>query len=293
MRRPVLAPGLRVLQRSRDELQIGLGPSHRLRVPDTEPVRRTLGHLIRGEAVPDDPETRAALDDLAPVLVDGGALVLPGVAAGDVAAAALHDPSGYLGRLSARRRTRVRVIGSLGADPRPLLASAGVPVDDPASASGDVAAAALVLSIGEADRAMLDPLLRDNLTHLVVQLVEGSVVLGPLVVPGRTACLRCIDAHTALDDPQWPTLVARHAGARSDRHDGVAEPVDTALATLAVAWAVRDLVSHIDGDRPATWSTTVRLAPALASITETQWLRHPACGCVWLSDEPASRTMEA
>jgi bacteriocin biosynthesis cyclodehydratase domain-containing protein len=292
MRRPVLAPGLRVLRYSRDQLQIGLSPERRLRIADTEPVRRTLGHLVRGETVPDGPETRAVLEDLAPVLIDSGALVTPGVDVGDAAALALHDPSGYLDRLNARRHALVRVIGSLGVDPRPLFASAGLRVDEDAS-TDETPSAALVLSIGEVDRAELDPLLRGNLTHLVVRLVEGSVVLGPLVVPGSTACVRCIDAHTAIDDPHWPALAARHASGGSDRHDGVAEPVDSALATLAVAWAVRDLVSHVEGSRPATWSTTVRLAPALASITETQWLRHPACGCVWLSDDAVSRTMEA
>ena len=287
---------MRVLRRSRHELQVGLGPGRRVVLTDTEPVRRTLAHLTRGEALPDDPDTHAVLDDLAPVLVTSAGLVSPHTAAGDVAAAALQDPAGYEARLAARHDATVLVSGTLGpaADPRPLLAAAGLGVTDETSSHRSAyPAVALLLCTGEIDRAELDPLVRGRIPHLVVRMVEGAAVVGPLVDPGRTACLRCIDAHRSLDDPLAALLAGRHALARGDRHDGVAEPVDTALATLAVAWAVRDLVTHVEGDRSSTWSSTVRLAPALASVTQTEWWRHPACGCNWLADEPASRTIGA
>jgi bacteriocin biosynthesis cyclodehydratase domain-containing protein len=284
--RPVLAPGLRVLQRSRDELQVGLRPE--VSLPATDPVRRTLGHLLRGEALPRDPESLAVVATLQPVLVDGAGLVADDVAPGDLAALALRDPAGYPDRLTARRRARIGVSGTLGpVDPGPLLAAAGVAT----GRAEDAATAVLVLSLGEVDRAVLDPLLRDRVPHLLVRLVEGDAVVGPFVDPGRTACLRCLDAHAAADDPRGATLGTRHARAALDRHDGVAEPVDTALATLAVAWAVRDLLTHVEGDRPSTWSATVRLTPTLAPVTHAEWLRHPACGCSWLPDDQSSRTM--
>jgi hypothetical protein len=55
---------------------------------------------------------------------------------------------------------------------------------------------------------------------------------------------------------------------------------------------VRDLVTHLEGDRPSTWSATVRISAGLRSVTQTEWLRHPACGCGWLDDAQSSRTME-
>lgn len=276
-----------MLRRSRGEIQVGLRPE--VRLPDTEPVRRTLGHLVRGEAVPDDPEARDVLTALAPVLVDSAALLHPDVGAGDVAAAAALDPAGYPSRLAARRRALVSVRGALpGVDPAALLAASGLPTTDAREASPTVA---LVLCPGEIDRAELDALVRAGRPHLLMRMVEGAAVLGPFVEPGRTACLRCIDAHRSDDDPCAATLAARHAAARADRRDGVAEPVDTALATLALAWAVRDLVTHAEGGRPSTWSGTVSLAPALATVTQTEWLRHPGCGCAWLPDEQPSSTM--
>jgi len=275
----VLAPGLRVLRRSREVLQIGVLPRHRLLVPDTAPVRRTLDRLVRGEVLDDEPSTRTVLDALAPVLVDGAGLVAPGIAPGDVAAAALLDPPGYTRRLEARREAVVSVVGSFGdaTDPRPLLTAAGLDV-----AGVPRPSVVLVLGVGEVDRTTVDPLVRNGVPHVLARLVEGTAVVGPFVDPGRTACLRCIDAHRTLDDPQAALLVTRQAQAHDDRHDGVAEPVDTALAALALAWAVRDLVTHVEGERPSTWSTTVELAATLTSVTQTEWLRHPACGCGWL-----------
>jgi hypothetical protein len=66
-----------------------------------------------------------------------------------------------------------------------------------------------------------------------------------------------------------------------EREDTVPEPVDPLLATLACAWAARELVSFAEGRRPATASTTVRLDPHLTALETQQWPRHPACGCAW------------
>lgn len=282
MTRLALAPGLRVLRRSRTLLQVGLLAQHRVLLPDTEPVRRTLGRLARGEAPPDDAQTREVLGALAPALVDATGLVVPGVAAGDVAAVALLDPAGYPGRLAARRQAAIAVHGALAdVDPRPLLHAAGVAVSVGRAAAPT---AWLVLSMGELDREQVDPLIRAGIPHLIVRMVEGEAVVGPFVEPGRTACLRCLDAHRIEDDPRAGVLAAAHA--RAVRHDGVVEPVDTALATLAAAWAVRDLVSWIEGERPSTWSATVQLSATLSPVTHAEWRRHPACGCSWLPDAP-------
>lgn len=288
--RLVLAPGIRVLRRSRTTLQVGLGARRRVLLPDTEPVRRTLDRLHRGEAPADDPASREVLATLAPLLVDANGLVVPGVAAGDVAAAALLDPAGYPERLAARRRSRVLVRGTFGeVAPLSLLEAAGLA---PCVTTGEERpTAVLVLGVGEIDRECLDPWVRAGVAHLVVRMIEGEAVVGPFVEPGQTACLRCLDAHLADDDPRTAVLAAGHARAATERHDGVDEPVDSALATLAVAWAVRDLVSYVEGGRPSTWSATVQLSATLSSVTQAEWRRHPGCGCSWLPDEQSSRTM--
>jgi bacteriocin biosynthesis cyclodehydratase domain-containing protein len=111
---------------------------------------------------------------------------------------------------------------------------------------------------------------------------EGAATIGPFVVPGRTACLRCVDAHATDADPSWPLLVTQYASrAGEDRCDGVPEPVDVMLASVSLAWAARDLASYAEGRRPGTWSATIRFDPYLTAIETQPWLRHPQCGCSW------------
>jgi bacteriocin biosynthesis cyclodehydratase domain-containing protein len=258
-RRPVLLPGLRVLRRGPGEVQIGLDPRRAVVLAATDAVRRTLAVLaVAGPSDQADPAVLAGLARLG-LLVEHAGTPRP--------------TSG-----------RVAVLGfgsSPMPDPADLLRAAGL---DPGGAQDHDrdADVGLLVGAGEPDRDLLDPWVRDGLPHLVVRVTEGVAVVGPFVAPGHTACLRCVDAHHTDADPRWPLLVAQQAAqtARA-RPDGVPEPVDPVLAGLALAWAVRDLASHAEGRRPATWSATLRLPPDLADGESVTWLRHPECGCSW------------
>jgi len=141
---------------------------------------------------------------------------------------------------------------------------------------------AVLVGAGEPCRTTTDEWTRRGTPHLVVRLVEGHALVGPFVDPGRTACLRCTDAATTDEDPSWPLLLEQYIGhSARDRPDGAGEPVDPALADLACAWALRDVVSYLQDRRPTSWSATVRLDPWLHDLRTTSWLRHPACGCTW------------
>lgn len=291
-RRPVLAPGLTVRRRTAADLQIGLTGRHRLRVADTPAVRRTLAVLGRGEAPRTDRETRQALAALAPALRDGDTLVQPGIPASEVAAVSLLHPRSAPARLQARRASRIGVLGglgSLGTEAEPFLTRSGL-----ALVPADEAEILLVLAAGPLDRGTSDRLVRDGLPHLLVEAIESDVVVGPFVVPGRTACLRCLDAHRAAADPLHPALVSLPPD--QPRQDGVAAPLHAAMATLALSWAVADLVRYVEGERPGTWSATVTCAPDRSTIAPVGWLRHPACGCSWAvsrsTDVDRSATMD-
>lgn len=250
-RRPALAPGLRVLERG-SEVQVGLDPP-RVVLPATDAVRRSLA-VIRcaGPADQADPEVLATLHANG-VLVDAG------------------RP-----RAAPTTRVLVQEFGAPLPGVRALLDAAGVLVVD------ERPDLVLVVGVGEPDRALVDPWVRDAVPHLVLRLTEGVAVVGPFVVPGRTACLRCVDAHHAAADPRWPLLVAQQAVLTSrPRDDALPEPVDPALAAVALGWAVRDLVSHGEDRPPATWSSTLRLPPELVDAEAVAWLRHPECGCWW------------
>jgi bacteriocin biosynthesis cyclodehydratase domain-containing protein len=140
----------------------------------------------------------------------------------------------------------------------------------------------VLVGVGEPDRELLDPWTRAGTPYLLVRMAEGRAVVGPFVVPGTTACLRCLDAHCTDADPAWPLLVRQYAAATAGtRHGGRPEPVDPVLAALAVAWAARDLVTYVDGGRPSTWSATVAIHPQLHRLETRSWLRHAGCSCTW------------
>ncbi|HZJ07569.1 MAG TPA: TOMM precursor leader peptide-binding protein [Nocardioidaceae bacterium] len=219
----------------------------------------------------------------------------------DVAALARIAGDGAGDRLDARTRCRVDIATFTEAPDQPLavtlvdlLRVAGVrtrrtpsrrspgtpvPPSRPPSATADIVA---LVGVGEPQRDLIDEWMRAGTPHVLVRLTEGSATVGPFVVPGRTACLRCVDAHHTDADPCWPLLVAQYASlSRRNRPDGVPEPVDSILANLALAWAARDIASYAEGLRPSTWSATLRFDPHLTSIENRAWLRHPDCGCGW------------
>lgn len=255
--RPQLAPGLRVVSRGRHHLQVGLYDGRRTVLPRTESVERTLRLLLERQPPDEDPAVAAVLDRL--------------------------DRAGCLTWRRAPSAP-VAVLGGLDGPGLPdvgqLLAAAGIASTGSAATAGVV----LLLSPGELDRDRVDPLVRAGTSHLVVRLVDGGAVLGPFVVPGRTACLRCIDAQLSVHDPDHVAVTSRYVRATgSARTDGVPD-VDPTLATLALAWATRDVVAHLEGGEPSTWSRTWHLGADPATLHARNWSRHPACGCSWAAE---------
>jgi len=259
--RPQLAPGLRVVRRGLDRIQVGLYEDRRVVLPCTDVVLRTLALLLERGPIDDSPATARVLEQLD----RHGCLVRgPG-----------SSPAGR----------KVAVLGRIDGPGLPavdeLLRAAGV------TTTSDLhdADAVVVLRVGELPRERLDPLLRRGISHVVVRLVDGGALVGPFVVPGKTACLRCIDAHQSLVDPDHVAVTTRYAEATArPRADGMPDVVDPALATIALAWAVRDVVAHLEGAAPSTWSRTLLLHPDPTQRREERWLRHPMCACSFADD---------
>jgi bacteriocin biosynthesis cyclodehydratase domain-containing protein len=291
---PLLLPGTHVVRRGPDQLQAGL-------------VRGSAVALARSgggpEALADDPATLRTLRRAGLLLDDDRPLraALPAQGAGDpwvrhtLSALARRSPAGSVDAFDARRRHVVEVASfghplgaELIADVMRLCRRAGLRLPEstrpgPARRGAVPPDPVMVLvGIGEPSRDLLDPWVRDAVPHLVVRLVEGRAVVGPFVDPGRTACLRCIDAYLTEDDPAWPLLVEQYSRAtRADRSDGVPEPVDAALAAIAIGWTVRDLEAYAEAADPVSWSSTVTIEADLADITTRHWPPHPHCGCGW------------
>jgi hypothetical protein len=242
----LLRPGLHVVRRDDRHLQIGLDPPWRLIVPDEPDVQGVLDDLATGRPpAPTTPAGHRVLRDLghADMLLPHPAPPRPRAVAvaGDARPAAEAE----------------RVLRAAGTVPVPV----------------ERADLALVITSGEPARDLVDDHLRAGRPHLVVGAGPRCYRVGPFVAPGSTACLRCVDAHLAERDPRRGVVVEQLAGR-------TATPDDPTLESLAVTWAVRDVLRYLAGGTPSTWSATVDLDVEL-DPRRHPWSRHPHCGCAW------------
>lgn len=269
--RPILRPGTHVLRRGGGELQVGLDPRSALLLPATPAVAGTLRALAR----PADPSVCVDADTVELLATHGLLLDERDLSRGTSAVPVARQ----------RARISTHTFGHpVGAGLREqflaLTAAAGIQ-ESAARRTGPVDCG-ILLGVGEPDRRLVDAWTRGATPYLLVRMTEGRAVVGPFVLPGTTACLRCVDAHCTDADPAWPLLVQQYSSLSTrDRPDGATEPVDPLLAALVLAWAARDVASYVDGGRPSTWSATVTLHPGLTSLETQEWLRHPGCGCSW------------
>lgn len=271
----MLRPGVYVARRDATHLQLGLDPPRCAVLPDVPTVRELLRSLAEGsDPGPQDPDSLRTLARL-----DAAGLVMERptrpARAGTGDAAARHQfGTDAERRLQARSTARVGIRAAPAAAHAAtgLLRAAGI---EPVTREED-AGLWLLVSPGEPPRETLDPWLREGVAHLLVTTGPTARV-GPLVVPGRTACLRCLDATLGETDPRRPLVVEQVA--RTAARQGPV-PVDPTLEAMALAWAVRELTRYLDGDRPLTWSASVDLDPVAAPAVR-QWRRHPHCGCAW------------
>lgn len=111
--------------------------------------------------------------------------------------------------------------------------------------------------------------------HLVAGVRETTAVVGPLVLPGRTSCLRCADLHRADRDPSWPVVAAQLAGVRRRRD----EPCDVVLATVAAAVAALQALAHLEGHPVASAGATLELALPDWRLRRRGWQPHRRCDC--------------
>lgn len=282
----MLRPGVRVCRRADGVLQIGLDRSLAVVAADSAEVHEVLDGLRcgvppAGPAELSSSVTRLCADLLDRSLVVDGDLLLDtiGSAGTGLARAGLSAAiaeSGLDARRVLDRRGGVGVAVEGEGLPRAVERARDLLVGAGAGTGHDV-----VLLIGSADpdRSLVDDWVRADLPHVFLTATEGILRVGPFVVPGRTACLRCIDAHHTEHDPRRALVIQQYAEATWPR-DGLPEPVPPDLLDVAVGYAVRDLVNWVDGHRPATWSATVRIDGRL-ELARTPWPRHPGCGCSW------------
>ena len=116
---------------------------------------------------------------------------------------------------------------------------------------------------------------RAGVPHLVATVRGETGVVGPLVVPGVTSCLRCADLHRRDADPRWPRLAAQLTAAEPPPSGA------TVTCLLTAATAALQVLAYLDGSGRAGDPGRDRGTAARRTCVPRlrRWPAHPACGC--------------
>ncbi|MGU3654862.1 cyclodehydratase [Mycolicibacterium sp. A43C] len=285
MRRYALNPSMPVLWRPDGTVQVGWDPRRAVQVhPPAGLTASTLAQLLRtlqDPATADELTSRAtelgaqhaavAVADLLAALVRAGVVISPSPAHRPVAVrihgrGPLSDLLAGALRCSATRVTRSsRAHAAVTSEKTDLVLLADALVADP---------------------RVLRDLHAARIPHLPVLVRDGTGLVGPLVLPGVTSCLRCADLHRRDRDGAWPAIAAqlRHSVGTADRATLLGT---AALALTQVDRVVRTLRADTDAaadteagtPAPLTLDHTVEFDVARGSVVTKHWSRHPSCRC--------------
>ncbi|MFD7699023.1 TOMM precursor leader peptide-binding protein [Streptomyces caelestis] len=125
------------------------------------------------------------------------------------------------------------------------------------------------------DPGAAETLVSSGTPHLYAGVVEGTGVVGPLVLPGETGCAGCLQQDRTDRDPVWPRLAAQWRSGRQRRVGACDLTLATTVAGLAAAHALAFLDGRVPSSAGARWEVSL---PAL------HWRArpvrpHPVCPC--------------
>jgi hypothetical protein len=136
----------------------------------------------------------------------------------------------------------------------------------------------LAVIAGRPDPVLMAALTRDRVPHLVADADEAIGMVGPLVLPGQSACASCVDLSKAARDPAWPAILAQAGGAGAGLSGTRA--CDTALAAATAALATSQSLALIDrAVLPAAVDATLEIVLPGWQWQRRDWPPHPACRC--------------
>ncbi|MFE0171555.1 TOMM precursor leader peptide-binding protein [Streptomyces sp. NPDC059002] len=125
------------------------------------------------------------------------------------------------------------------------------------------------------DPATVEDLLASGTPHLYAGVIEGTGVVGPLVLPGATACAGCLFQQRTDRDPTWPRMLAQWRSGHARHVPACDLALSTAVAGLAAGHALAFLDGVSSACAGARWEASV---PGFEWHARPVW-PHPACPC--------------
>ncbi|MCX6429946.1 MAG: hypothetical protein NTX12_03070 [Actinobacteria bacterium] len=134
----------------------------------------------------------------------------------------------------------------------------------------------IAIAIGEAPADLIQGWLSKGVPHLLIDAPDGaSLIIGPLVIPGKTPCARCIALTREEQSEIW-------SGVDWQRNISPNAEVPVAVAHHVAGLIALELLRFVDTGDSEVIGARVRFnyhAPLQGG--RTIYARHPACGCSW------------
>ncbi|MFI6598735.1 hypothetical protein ACIBHX_20970 [Nonomuraea sp. NPDC050536] len=128
--------------------------------------------------------------------------------------------------------------------------------------------------MGPLDGVLVNELTTLRIPHLLASAFEGYGSVGPMVLPGLTACLHCLDLTRRDRDPDWPLVTARLGG-----YPAGEIACDSALATAVAACVTGHALAYLDGKDPVVTNGTLDVLPDW-QWKRRSWAMHEQCRCM-------------
>ena len=134
----------------------------------------------------------------------------------------------------------------------------------------------LKVFIGNGHEALIAQSMSEDEIHLIVAAPDGpSIDVGPLVIPGKSACSRCVTL--ARSDQH---SLSREIDIFRSTHTELEIPVT--VAHFVAAQIASEILRFIDTKKSALISTRVRTNYLdICNPQHIRFARHPLCGCSW------------
>jgi hypothetical protein len=145
-----------------------------------------------------------------------------------------------------------------------------------ASQKGESTEQIISIVVGTPPSDELQTWMSQGIAHLLVDNPDGaSITIGPLVIPGKTPCTRCVSIANEDLNKLWREISWK-------KQNSPASEVPVAVAHHVAGFLALELLAFVDEGRSKLIGASARInfhAPTV--IQERLFARHPACGCTW------------
>lgn len=133
----------------------------------------------------------------------------------------------------------------------------------------------LMVGIGSTPAEHIQQWMSQGIPHLLVDYPDGPFIdVGPIVIPGRTPCARCILLARQDQNLAWSEIVMQRLSSPQE--------VPVAVAHLVAGMVGLEILRFIDEHQSSLIGSSARIDYHQPTrMTEQKFGRHPACGCNW------------